>query len=95
MLELVDFDNLHSIEESDSQKDAAVADEPTRILADDPYVTKLIPDTTTFTEPVEMSSCCVNDIDVMDGFDLCNTEGTDETKPPMLMHIIMVIPPTF
>jgi len=95
MLELTECDNLHSIEESDSQIDAAAADEPTNILADDLCVTKLMPDTATFTAPVEISSCFqgMKDKDVMSGFDLCNTEGADEVNPPMLMDIVMATPP--
>ena len=91
MLELMKCDTLPNKKESDCQKDAGAADEPNRILADNPCMPKLKPITDIKAEPVEI--CLGNKKDVMDWLDLSNVMLTVDFNPPMLIDICVVAPP--
>ena len=93
MLELMKCDTLPNKKESDCQKDAGAADEPNRILADNPCMPKLKPSTDIKAAPVEMPFCLGNKKDVMDWLDLSNVMLTVDFNPPMLIDICVVAPP--
>ena len=91
MLELIKCDTLPSKKESDRQKDAGAADEPIRILADNPCMPKLKPSTDIKAAPVEVPFCLGRD--VMDWLDLSSVMLTVDFNPPMLIDICVVAPP--